>query len=641
MNISLTAPILRDFTIERLTAQTVIQCEDPTFLPLAKNQTVDVLFLSERLAWVVDDEASEGWAPLAKSKLEPVLAPHLGTDIVFRLTVTARQQTQHLVYYKNLESYICTDSLEFTGLIWEDHIFLTLECNNKVISTVKAYLSDFKEAQQKTIKLEFKHFKRTSATLVLQITHKKEEKKGLVMEKAENKGSKMLVPGEIRRYSCKASAVCGEVHQSGHLIITNYRFLFSSGSKYDPILSVPHFSISSLLINLGQLSLTTKDLRTIVYFISQSIMRFVLDKYSELIGLYFCYDYHLAFGIGEKFGWEVFNTLREFTRMGAVDTGLYSQTSINKEFSLCETYPAMLFFPVSVTETELFEIAAGRNKGRLPALTWTSGSAALFRSSQRTSSESCAEDLSFIEKAGIQYIIDLTSKEIENCEQNSPVCVVFKSLADRYKIKKSYQAMKGITEKEDFLLQIYNGKWLRYVSSVINTAKIVADLVGRKKNSVLVQGAEGWDRTAEISSLAQIFLDPFYRTFHGFQVLVCKDWLSFGHRFKDRTSEDMPIFLMFLDCVFQIMRQNRNEFQFTNEYLLFLAEAAFSGMYGTFMGNCEKDEMELRGKTVSVWGEEREVFFNLEYETVLYDGLEIRTEMARLAIWDFFYKWHV
>jgi len=34
--------------------------------------------------------------------------------------------------------------------------------------------------------------------------------------------------------------------------------------------------------------------------------------------------------------------------------------------------------------------------------------------------------------------------------------------------------------------------------------------------------------------LAQILLDPYFRTIEGFEVLVMKDWVYFGHPFEER-----------------------------------------------------------------------------------------------------------
>ena len=60
------------------------------------------------------------------------------------------------------------------------------------------------------------------------------------------------------------------------------------------------------------------------------------------------------------------------------------------------------------------------------------------------------------------------------------------------------------------------------------------------------------DRTPQITALAELMLDPYYRSTEGFQVLVEKEWLDFGHKFADRNgspfctsdlNERSPIFL--------------------------------------------------------------------------------------------------
>ncbi len=55
-------------------------------------------------------------------------------------------------------------------------------------------------------------------------------------------------------------------------------------------------------------------------------------------------------------------------------------------------------------------------------------------------------------------------------------------------------------------------------------------------SSVVVHCSDGWDRTAQLTSLAMLMLDSYYRTLRGFQVLLEKEWISFGHKFASVSS---------------------------------------------------------------------------------------------------------
>ena len=76
--------------------------------------------------------------------------------------------------------------------------------------------------------------------------------------------------------------------------------------------------------------------------------------------------------------------------------------------------------------------------------------------------------------------------------------------------------------------------WIRHISAIMEGTALIARNVHVNSSHVLIHCSDGWDRTSQLSALAQLCLDPFYRTIRGFEILVEKDWLSFGHKFLDR-----------------------------------------------------------------------------------------------------------
>ena len=135
-----------------------------------------------------------------------------------------------------------------------------------------------------------------------------------------------------------------------------------------------------------------------------------------------------------------------------------------------------------------------------------------------------------------------------------------------------------------------------------------------------------------------LLLDGYYRTLVGFIVLIEKEWISFGHKFADRTGciegvadgwkdeERSPIFQLFLDCVHQCVVQMPNSFEFNQNLLLFLMEFFSCGWFPNFMFNSErelnmhlKESMDERlddPSTVSIWAivlANADIFTNKSY----------------------------
>lgn len=190
--------------------------------------------------------------------------------------------------------------------------------------------------------------------------------------------------------------------------------------------------------------------------------------------------------------------------------------------------------------------------------------------------------------------------------------------------------------------------WLRHLSAIMDGTLLIVRNIHINSSHVLIHCSDGWDRTAQLSSLAQLCLDPFYRTIKGFQILIEKDWLSFGHRFLDRCGhlssekffitatdvssgggteaahafltsvqnklggqghlkETSPVFHQFLECVRQIQRQYPDRFEFNSRFLEQVHYHLYSCQFGTFLFNCERERKTGDHsappceRTVSIW----------------------------------------
>jgi limonene-1,2-epoxide hydrolase len=187
-------------------------------------------------------------------------------------------------------------------------------------------------------------------------------------------------------------------------------------------------------------------------------------------------------------------------------------------------------------------------------------------------------------------------------------------------------------EEQGWLGELEKSGWIEYVRGVLRAAVTVTRHVHIGRSSVLVHCSDGWDRTAQVTAIAQLLLDGSFRSRDGFQRLVQKEWLDFGHQFALRlgslaplekgthspSDEQLsPVFLQFVECVWHLCQQMPRAFEFNTSYLAALLHHALACETGTFLCNCERQRvaLELPALTASAWdmlgGEE---FRNFEYE---------------------------
>ena len=237
----------------------------------------------------------------------------------------------------------------------------------------------------------------------------------------------------------------------------------------------------------------------------------------------------------------------------------------------------------------------------------------------------------------------------ENTSHYLGCSIQFCNIGNIHAVRDSYQKLSQVclhTMSSDlqFVSQIEDTKWLSHIRVIWAAAWETAFWVQVHKMPVLVHCSHGWDRTSQVVALSQLLLDPYYRTMAGFSCLVEKDFMSFGHPFHLRCSHGegrdgasnaslsnggngstidegqiSPIFLQFIDCVYQVVRLYPEAFEFNTKYLLLLSEHIYSGRFGNFLCDSERERETVAGirqRTHSVWDyldEQRSDVVNVQY----------------------------
>ncbi|XP_044763378.1 myotubularin-related protein 3 isoform X2 [Coccinella septempunctata] len=340
------------------------------------------------------------------------------------------------------------------------------------------------------------------------------------------------------------------------------------------------------------------------------------------------------------------------------EKSLWRISRVNVNYEVCSSYPPYLLVPKDIDDEELKKVSKFRSSQRIPAVVWrhTKNGAVVARCSQPEvgwfgwRGEEDEKLLQLISKSidsskqekkvgfGLVIVLFVTLRfflqvlildarsyaiAVANrargggceCPEYYSNCEIqFMNLANIHSIRKSFQALRLLctsSSDQTWHSQLENTKWLQHMSGLMKAAVTLVTAVDSDARSVMVHCSDGWDRTPQIVALAELLLDPYYRTVDGFRVLIEREWLAFGHKFADRCghstgSEDLnercPVFLQWLDCVHQLLKQFPCDFEFSEAYLVKLAQHIYSNLFGTFLCNTLQDRLKIvNNRTFSVW----------------------------------------
>ncbi|XP_049683592.1 myotubularin-related protein 8 isoform X3 [Accipiter gentilis] len=351
-------------------------------------------------------------------------------------------------------------------------------------------------------------------------------------------------------------------------------------------------------------------------------------------------------------GWKLIDLKVDYQRMG-IPNDYWEITDVNKDYEICNTYPPEIVVPRAASKAVVIGSSRFRSRGRIPVLSYLykENNAAICRCSQPLSgfSARCLEDeqmLQAIREANpgspfmwLYFICACMSvksfgilllflyhhlnamanraagKGYENEDNYDNIRFKFIGIENIHVMRNSLQKLLEVCEMKspsmsDFLTGLENSGWLRHIKAVMDAGVFLAKAVKDEKASVLVHCSDGWDRTAQVCSLASLLLDPFYRTFKGFMVLIEKEWIAMGHKFSHRCGhldgdpkEVSPVFTQFVECVWQLMQQFPCTFEFNERFLLEIHDHVYSCQFGNFLGICHKEREDLKifEKTHSLW----------------------------------------
>ncbi|XP_067255613.1 myotubularin-related protein 10 isoform X2 [Chanodichthys erythropterus] len=286
---------------------------------------------------------------------------------------------------------------------------------------------------------------------------------------------------------------------------------------------------------------------------------------------------------------------REIKRTGASE---WRVCTINQGYFISPSLPEFFVVPVSLADQDLKQYACCFYSQRIPLWCWNhSSGSALVRMSNISDPLQQRKVEQRISSAIIKshplrsdvFKSDL-DKNLPNIQDIQAALLKLRQICVIEPFEES---------EEKWLSSLESSRWMEYVRTFLRHAVDVVYMLESRHVSVILLEKEDRDLSCVISCLVQLMCDPHCRSLHGFQGLIQKEWVMAGHRFLDRCNhlkksdkEESPLFLLFLDCVWQLWNQYPAAFEFTEVYLTVLGDSMWVPVFSTFLFNCPRQRAE-------------------------------------------------
>nr|XP_031362727.1 myotubularin-related protein 11 [Lonchura striata domestica] len=280
---------------------------------------------------------------------------------------------------------------------------------------------------------------------------------------------------------------------------------------------------------------------------------------------------------------------KELQRLGAAG---WRVSAVNERFDMAPSLPQYLWVPSGLLDHDLKRTFGHFQERRVPRLCWhhPGGGDLLRAASFHRASEPGSEDVRCLEALLLGDRGPCVLADTAELPTLADIQLAHLRLREL--------CLPGAVAEEKWLSALEGTRWLDHVRSCLRKAVEVASLLAGKRCSVVLQEPSDRDLNCLVASLVQLLGDPHARSLPGFQSLVQREWVAAGHPFprrlgllcQDSPREEAPVFLLFLDCTWQLLWQFPADFGFTEAFLLALHDSSFSPYFSTFRFSCQRQQ---------------------------------------------------